>query len=637
MIIMGNVCALCILFTISIVFFQNKYYLTLASKHFAASLIVTTLSCIFTIFFDEAIEYSLLDQTSAHIFAFAKEILIILASTLIALYVILKLTDHTYNHHHYLNSRHFFAVLLIAYIGLLICNLFTGFLYSIDENAVYNPVLIVIIRYVFIAIHILTVVHCAVKNAKTVSKSARLSSWQSLISAIICGILRIVFPRISFLTFAMTLLLTIFFLNFQSHRIGVNTLTSLNDKRRFFAEVENRFSLGNKFNVYLIHIENYDVINSVYGHAVGDEVLYLFAFSLEKLFSNGVAFHLHSTTFALVLPSGEHDERQATKLLNMIKKEINCSSYKVKVQCTMASKKCDKPMDVTVFYEQLSHTLRKARKTDKTYLAYDPEFGNDIRRENHIINRLQVIDRDHGYEVWYQPVWSTKQHRFTAMEALLRLREPGGGFISPAEFIPIAEKTGHITNLTWFVIGEVCQTVKECTWLGDMRVTINLSMSNIADDSFVDALIAKARGCSVDKSRISFEFTERVIRENLDAAASNMLRLVNEGFSFYLDDFGVGYSNFNCILNLPLKTIKLDMSITSNDRQTRNNASMVSVLTDLFHDMGLNVVAEGAETKEQVETLIKDGVDGIQGYYFARPMPPEHLRKFLEQKHDFNI
>ena len=116
-----------------------------------------------------------------------------------------------------------------------------------------------------------------------------------------------------------------------------------------------------------------------------------------------------------------------------------------------------------------------------------------------------------------------------------------------------------------------------------------------------------------------------------------MKRLVSEGFTFYLDDFGVGYSNFNCILKLPLRTVKLDMSITSTNIPSSEDTSIVPVLTDLFHDMGLNVVAEGAETRENVEALIRDGVDGIQGYYFARPMPPEQRRDVLEKNRDLKI
>lgn len=629
--IIGNVFALCILLTISIVFFQNKYYLTLASKHFAISLLSTMVYCVFAIIFDEMIKYGMLDLTVAHIFAGINELLLLIASSVTSLYVILKLIDHTYNHHHFINARRLFILMVVALVGLLVYNLFSGFLYTIDADGKYTPASIHYFEYIYISLEVLVVLICAIINRKTVSKSARLSSWQSLLSAIICIILRTIFPSVSFLAFAMSLLLMIFFLNFQSKRIGVNTLTNLNDKRRFFAEIESRYALGDNFNVYLIRLENYELINIVYGHKTGDELLYLFAFRLEKLFDEAVAFHIHSTTFGLVLPSGRDDDKYTEKLLEFIEKEIVCTDHKIKLNCILVSNKCDKPVEVTVLYEQLSHALNKASKNEHTYLAYDPSFGKEMEREKHIINRLQVIDRAHGYEVWFQPVWSVKNQSFSSMEALLRLREPAGGFISPGEFIPVAEKTGLITNVTWFVIDEVFRVLSSSPWLGDMRVTINLSMSNISDDGFVDALIEKARSSNVDISRISFEFTERVIRENLDVAARNMRRIVDEGFSFYLDDFGVGYSNFNCILKLPLKTVKLDMSLTSSSGSPSDGASMVTVLTDLFHDMGLNVVAEGAETRENVDDLIRDGVDGIQGYYFARPMPPEHLRVFLDK------
>ena len=634
--IIGNIFALCILLTVSIVFFQNRYYLTLASKHFSVSLIVAMIYCLVSITLSEANTYSLLNQTGMHILSFLECVLLISASTITALYVVLKAIDHTYNQHHYLQARRIFISEFIIYITLLVTNIFTGWIYTVDNAGLYVPGPLHQIEYIFIAGQIAVVVFFVLKNAKTISKSVRLSSWQSLLSAIICMILRAIYPTVSFLALAMALLLMIFFLNFQSHRIGVNTLTALNDKRRFFAEIEERFKLGDKFNVYLLCMKNYEVLNSVYGHKAGDEVLYLFAFSLEKLFSEGVAFHLHSTSFALVLPVGDN-EKYTNKILELANNEISYSNFKIKTNCTVVHRKCTEKMDPAILYEQLTYTLQKAQDADQNFLEYTPEFGEEIHREKYVISRLQTIDREHGFEVWFQPIWNAKTKTFSSMEALLRLRESDGGFISPGEFIPIAEKSGIITPITWFVINEVCHTITENRWLDDMRVSINLSMANLSDDSFVDELISRACSCSVDKSRISFEFTERVMRDKLDNAERNMRRLVKEGFTFYLDDFGVGYSNFNCVLQLPLHTVKLDTSLSSSEELVRKDDGLVAILTDLFHDMKLRVIAEGAETDEQVEMLIHNGVDEIQGYYFAKPMPTHRLQEFLQKKHYFGL
>ena len=637
--IIGNIFAICIILTVSIVFFQIKHYITLSSKYFAAALLVTSIYCFTAITLVDMDAYMTVHPLIMHIVGFLEGCFLLTASTITALYVILKLTEHTFNQDYHPEAKRIFIAAFMVYVTLLITNIFTGWIFTVEPDGGYIPGPIANIEYLFITFHIAVVVYCAIKNARTVSKSARLASWQSLMTAIICIGLRLMFPKISFLALAMALLLMVFFLNFQSHRLGVNTLTSLNDKRRFFAEIESRLELGNKFNVYIIRIQNYDVLNSVYGHRTGDEVLYLFAFALEKLFNEGVAFHIHSTTFGLVLPFSEDEEKYTQKLLKLVEEEIVCSNYHIKLKCSVVSRTVSEPTDIDIatFYEQLTHTLHKVQKMDQVYLKYTPEHGVDMRREKHVINRLQNIDREHGYEVWYQPIWDVKKKKFTAMEALVRLHEIDGGFISPGEFIPIAEATGLITNITWFVINEVCHTVMENEWLDDMRISINLSMSNLSDDAFIDALIDRARSCNVDKGRISFEFTERVIRDKLDGAAKNMKKLAKEGFTFYLDDFGVGYSNFNCVLQLPLDTVKLDMSLTRSDDIIREDESLVSILTDLFHDMGLKVVAEGAETDEQVEMLIDSGVDRIQGYYFAKPMPIHRLKEFLEKNSNFNI
>ena len=627
--ILGNLFALCTLITVGIVYFQNKYYLTLASKHFAVSLIISTLYCLVSIALFETNWYETVNPVAMHILGFLEAFLIATATTVTALYVILKLTEHTCEGQCYTRARKVFLSLFTVYFTLLVSNIFVGWIFTIDEAGRYIPGPLHNLEYYLMTIEILMVVYCAIRNTKTVSKSTRLASWQSLFTAAICIGLRIIYEEVSFLSTALAMLLAVFFLNFQSQRIGVNTLTSLNDKRRFFAELDNRIELKNNFTVFLVRIENYDVLNSVYGHSVGDEVLYLFAFGLEKLFPEGVAFHIHSTTFAIVLPDNDKEEKYINKLIRFADEPVVANGNRIKLKYSLVSRVYDDPVDTITFYEQMTFALNRLRKSDQSYLEYSSEMSSEMFREKHLISRMQVIDRDHGFEVWYQPIYSTKKKRFSSMEALIRLRDPEGGYISPAEFIPLAEKSGLITPITKFVINDVCRTLRDNPWLGDIRASVNLSISNLVDNNFVEELDRIVDSYGIPHSRLSFEFTERVIIEQLDTAKKNMKKLASSGYTFYLDDFGVGYSNFNCVLQLPLRTVKLDMSLTSSSALEKENYSLVNILTDLFHDMGLNVVAEGAETDEQVEILTQYGVDGIQGYYFAKPMSLSRLREFL--------
>lgn len=634
--IIGHIVAICILLMVGVVYFQNKYYLTQSSKHFAASLILTTIYSFISIALIETIRFPVVSPIIVHILGFLEALFIAITSTVTALYVILKLTEHTCQGKCYTRARTVFLSFLTVYVTLLVSNIPVGWIFSIDSAGRYVPGPLANIEYYLITLQILMVVYCAILNRKTVSKSARLASWQALFTAIICIGLRYIYPSVSFLPMAISFLLAVFFINFQSHRIGVNTLTMLNDKRRFFAELDDRLALKNTFNVFLVRIENYDILNSIYGHHVGDEVLYLFAFGLENLFPEGVAFHIHSTTFAIVLPDNDKEEKYATRLIKYASKPVRFEHYTIPLKFRIVGRTCQGDIDSATFYEQLTYALHQVRKSDSNYLDYTPEMGVDMFREKHLIGRLQQIDTAHGFEVWYQPIYSTGKKRFSAMEALIRLREPDGSFISPGEFIPIAERTGLIVPITRFVIEEVCKMLRDHPELSDIRASINLSISNLVDESFVQRLNEIVDSYGIPHERLSFEFTERVVIEQLAAARANMKKMTESGYTFYLDDFGVGYSNFNCVLQLPLRTVKLDMSLTSATAMSNDNYGLVKILTDLFHDMGLRVVAEGAETDEQVAILTEYGVDGIQGYYYARPMPIGRLIDFLKKKGQIN-
>ncbi len=630
--ILGNVFSLCILVTIGVVYFQSKYYFTRASKHFALALILSASYCLVSIAIHESTWFPSFNPILMHVLGFLEALLIAASTTVTALYVVLKLTEHTQGCNCFERAQKVFLSFFTVYFTLLVSNIPVGWIFSVDANGRYIPGPLANLEYYLISLQILMVVYCAIINRKTVSKSARLASWQSLFTAILCIALRYMFPDTGFLAAALAMLLAVFFLNFQSHRIGVNTLTMLNDKRRFFVELEERIKLKNKFNVFLCRIENYEVINSLYGHSVGDEVLYLFAFGLEKLFPEGVAFHIHSTTFAIVVPDNNKEERYEKKFLHYASTPIDYQGIAIKLKYCMVSRTCDGEVDPVTFYEQMTFALHQIQGSDKKYIEYTPELSSAMFREKHIISKIEKVDRDHGFEVWFQPIYSTKKKCFSSMEALIRLRESDGGFISPGEFIPIAEKTGLITPITKFVLHESCRALRDNPWLGNIRASINLSISNLVDERFVDNINQIVDSYGIPHNRISFEFTERVLIEHLDEAKKNMQRLTESGYTFYLDDFGVGYSNFNCVLQLPLRTVKLDMSLTSSSAMENDDYGLVGILTDLFHNMGLKVVAEGAETDEQVETLIKYGVDGIQGYYFAKPMSINRLRDFLSKQ-----
>ena len=158
-------------------------------------------------------------------------------------------------------------------------------------------------------------------------------------------------------------------------------------------------------------------------------------------------------------------------------------------------------------------------------------------------------------------------------------------------------------------------------------VSINVPAQQMMATGFLDNLNRIADGCGIYRNRICLEFTERSIPGDFSTAQKIMEQIAGAGYRFYLDDFGTGYSNFNLLLQLPFFGIKLDKSVTASD-SGRADMALIGELTHLFHRRNLQVIAEGVETEAQAQALLAEGVDRLQGYFYARPMPPEKALEF---------
>ena len=627
----GNIFALGIFLLISMVFLSNRYYLTKASKYYLVCLIITLFSAAINTVRIITIEGQMLPAWATNLIATLDFILMIATMASLSLYLICKIIEH-------INSGKSFFLAKIAIISIsslailyILLNLAFGHIFTVSDDGVYQNSPLFYLIYLFTLPQIFIVVFDCIKHRKRLSKSVRVALIELIPALIFCFVLKLTHNDISIFMLAVSFTEMVFYLNFLNHRMGVNTLTMLNDGRTFFTEVSRKIKTATPFKAYLIKITNLGIIKQNYGHRAGDEILYLFAFSLEKRFPDAIAFHMYGTTFALVLPYNEDESAKQTEaLISLLDKKINYMLHNLELEYIVAEHVWQDEANADTINEKLEYATQIAKETKQKHINCSLDLEVTRLRQKYLINRMQSITALEGFEIWFQPIYSIRKKSFSSMEVLLRLKEKNGTFISPAEFIPLAEKTGQIVPITWFVIKETCRVLSENPALEGIRASINLPMLQLVDTEFEENLNKIVDGYGIPHDRISFEFTERVILDDLDLAEKNMRHLAKSGYTFYLDDFGVGYSNFNCVLRLPLKTVKLDMSLTSTAEKLKENYGLVYVLTDLFHDMGLNVVAEGAETQEQVDLLRAYGVDGIQGYFYAKPMPLTRLLPFLK-------
>lgn len=216
------------------------------------------------------------------------------------------------------------------------------------------------------------------------------------------------------------------------------------------------------------------------------------------------------------------------------------------------------------------------------------------------------------------------QQQAVGAEVLLRWAHPRKGVILPNEIIPLAEESGLIQPISSWVFETVCKQVKH--WesypmLRDLVISVNVSVRQFSDTGFVEQLIGSIRRSGINPSRLRLELTENSLVRDIDAVAEKMRVIRDLGVKFSLDDFGTGYSSLTYLKRLPLDQLKIDKSFVSHVTENKEDQAIVQTIISMSHTLGLNVIAEGVETREQMKLLEQCGCLNYQGYLFSRPLP----------------
>ena len=264
--------------------------------------------------------------------------------------------------------------------------------------------------------------------------------------------------------------------------------------------------------------------------------------------------------------------------------------------------------------------------------VYSSELDPYSVRRLTLLGELRSAIDNQQLLLYYQPKVDLTTNRAVGVEALLRWKHPQHGLIPPGEFIPVAEQSDLIHNLTYWVMDEALLQCHVWRQMGyTLNVAINLSPRNLHNPGFpikVGGLLAK---WAVPASGITLEITENAIMIDPERALKTLLRLNHMGVNLSIDDFGTGYSSLLYLKRLPVSQIKVDRSFVMDMTHDKDDAIIVQSTIDLGHNMNCQVVAEGVENKETLERLRRMGCDQIQGYYLSRPLPADEITAWFAQ------
>lgn len=278
----------------------------------------------------------------------------------------------------------------------------------------------------------------------------------------------------------------------------------------------------------------------------------------------------------------------------------------------------------------------KYKSSDLIEVVRSDNFGIDeLQKYRNIEDAIERALVENEFEMYYQPIISTRTGKVVSAEALIRLKDRVLGFVSPEDFIPISENNGKILEISEFVIDSVFRFVKEndIVGLGMEFIEMNLSVMQCMDKNLTEKLKYYINKYDIDPRRINLEITETATNFDEQRLREQLRDIKALGFTFSLDDYGTGYSNLVRVLEYPVDVIKLDKSIVWAAFTDRDSFVTIKNLISMFHDVRRKLVAEGVENEEQMRTLRELGCDYIQGYFYSRPVP---MGDFIEYTKSVN-
>ena len=416
-----------------------------------------------------------------------------------------------------------------------------------------------------------------------------------------------------------------------------NPLTKLPNKLtlvNILNEQINAISADNQLLIVCnLHLERMFEMSNILGINGADELILKIASYLQRfLDAKGVLAHTHRDEFIVTVQTTreEFNKYGLGRLLAERQISIEVQGYFLYCEFTLGlaiyPDHARQPLDLLNKAEQ---AMLQAQKNGQQSTIFNPKHGQAFLRHHLLFGKLREAFMQQHLRVHFQPQINLKTGEIIGAEALMRWQDPIEGFISPLEFIPVAEESGLIRPMTSWLIS-VC--LRACdSWHKQglhINVSINLSAMNLMDPDLLNVLKTELAKTNLSASSINLEITESCFMTSPERALEVIQRLHDSGFRLAIDDFGTGYSSLSYLKNLPIHELKIDQSFVRKLLQNSGDQAIVSSTIDLAHNFGLTVVAEGIEDEPTGAWLSTRGCDIGQGYFYAKPMTLEALMNF---------
>lgn len=418
-------------------------------------------------------------------------------------------------------------------------------------------------------------------------------------------------------------------------------LTKLPNRAKFVEYFEELVAKDKKtFSIIYLDLDRFKLINDSFGHDAGDQFLKSIAEKMKDLVGpEDMVARFSGDEFAFVFVDLEDLEQIKQKCRSILKAieepwEYLDQEFQIKASAGIVNYP-DDGEKISILLRNVDLAMYYAKENDLDFKVFTDNLSENFIEQLTMENDLRMAVEKNELEIYYQPLLTLDTGKIDTMEALLRWESPKQGFISPAKFIPLAEKSGLIIPIGKWVLRQACQQIKEwsISYNKEMRVAVNISTIQFEQLKFIDDVRSIINETGVDPRRLEFEITESVLMVEPELVLAKLNKLKELGIKISLDDFGTGYSSLSYLKKFPIDKLKIDRSFIMDLTVDNYETGIVKAILDLAKNMGLTVTAEGVETLAQLNLLKKLKCDKIQGYYISRPIPAaEFEQEFLKKE-----
>jgi len=419
-----------------------------------------------------------------------------------------------------------------------------------------------------------------------------------------------------------------------------DTLTGLPNRKLLNDRLQQLFLQSQReklaFALFLIDLDRFKEINDTLGHQFGDELLKMVSARLmSSTREKDSISRLGGDEFAVLLPQTDYDGSKlcAERILNAMDAPFNINNISTESKASIGIALFPEHGDTAD--ELMQHAdiaMYQAKKSQSGFAVYDPSQNKHSLRRLKLMSDLRIAIENKKILIAYQPLINKDQRTIASVEALARWQHLELGDVSPDEFIPMAEQMGLIRQLTLQILEQAVQDCKKwCVQGYDFGININLSTYCLHDFSLSEEIENIIKQGGLDNKRVELEITETALMHDLSRAGKVLDKISAAGMRLAIDDFGTGFSSLSYLKNLPIDTLKIDKSFIQDMCECDDDHAIVKTIIELGHNLNCQVVAEGVESKQTIDSLKSLGIDVLQGFFYTKPLKFRDFEDWLNE------